>query len=260
VILGIDTATPSTVVGLLHPDGTVDERRDDPPPGGRPSHAARVLELVGAVVTDWDAVERIAVGVGPGGFTGLRIGIATAKGLCFALGLPLVLVSSLEALAAQALARARRPQPVLATLNAFRGQAFARLVLPTGGSPSAGLLRLVADQPRLTTDAVWDPAALTALLQPHADELWVCGGGLLSYPVLRAAGTPVTEPLNDDDAAPHPLAVLTLGLGRLRAGDTDPLSAATPNYICASAAEEQARRGALPPGPTQGHGDALVTG
>ena len=100
MILGIDTATPSTAVALWSPEGAV-ERRDDPPPGARPSHASRLLELVEEVV-DWDAVERIAVGVGPGGFTGLRIGIATARALAQARDLPLVGVSSLAALAAGA--------------------------------------------------------------------------------------------------------------------------------------------------------------
>lgn len=135
MILGIDTATPSTVVGLLRADGTVEERRDDPPPGTRPNHASRVLELVAAVVADWSQVERIAVGVGPGGFTGLRIGIATARALAQARGLPLVPVSSLRALAwdkgpgSSSHPGAAGPvcdevAPVAAVIDARRGEAF----------------------------------------------------------------------------------------------------------------------------------------
>jgi tRNA threonylcarbamoyladenosine biosynthesis protein TsaB len=129
VILGIDTATPSTAVAVWSPGHAV-ERRDDPPPGGRPSHASRLLALVEEIV-DWDAVERIAVGVGPGGFTGLRIGIATARGLAQARDLPLVGVSSLEALAAGVRPPAGSdpigsdPIAVFAVIDARRGEVFA---------------------------------------------------------------------------------------------------------------------------------------
>ncbi len=124
MVLGIDTATSSTVVGLLRADGTVAERRDDPPHGARPAHASRVLALVAELVDDWSAVERIAVGVGPGGFTGLRIGIATARGLAQARGLELVPVSSLHALAAGAFQGGRPPGTVAAAIDARRGEAF----------------------------------------------------------------------------------------------------------------------------------------
>ena len=123
MILGIDTATPSTAVALWSPEGAV-ERRDDPPPGARPAYASRLLALVEEVVVDWDAVERIAVGVGPGGFTGLRIGIATARGLAQARDLPLVDVSSLAALAAGV--RGSDPlRAVVAVIDARRGEVFA---------------------------------------------------------------------------------------------------------------------------------------
>jgi tRNA threonylcarbamoyladenosine biosynthesis protein TsaB len=120
VILGIDTATPSTAVALWGPGHEV-ERRDDPSPGERPGHASRLLALVDEVVTDWEAVTRIAVGVGPGGFTGLRIGIATARGLAQGRDLPLVGVSSLAALAAGA----GDDGPVVAVIDARRGEVFA---------------------------------------------------------------------------------------------------------------------------------------
>jgi tRNA threonylcarbamoyladenosine biosynthesis protein TsaB len=128
VILGIDTATPATAAAVWAPDGPAFEARDDPTPGERPQHAGRLLELVeealsGAGAT-WDDVEQIAVGVGPGGFTGLRHGIATARALAQSRGLPLVGVSSLEALV-----RGAEPQAgdraVLALIDARRGEVFA---------------------------------------------------------------------------------------------------------------------------------------
>jgi tRNA threonylcarbamoyladenosine biosynthesis protein TsaB len=130
VILGLDTATAATAVALWDADGAQVERRDDPPPGQRPGHAGRLLVLVEEVLGDtgagWEGVERIAVGVGPGGFTGLRLGIATARALAQARALPLAGVSSLEALAAGADGgEVAGDRPVLAVVDARRGEVFA---------------------------------------------------------------------------------------------------------------------------------------
>lgn len=103
IVLGIDTATAATVVGLTLPDGSTLHARDDPTGEQRPGHATRLLPLANGLLAEaglaWDELERIAVGVGPGTFTGLRIGIATARGLSQSLGVTLVGVSSLRALA-----------------------------------------------------------------------------------------------------------------------------------------------------------------
>ena len=122
MILGFDTATRSTAVAVWAPDGPEVELRDDPRPGARPGHAGRLLALAEEALecagATWDDVERLAAGVGPGGFTGLRLGIATARALAQARRLPVVGVSSLEALAA---GRA----DVIAVIDARRGEAFA---------------------------------------------------------------------------------------------------------------------------------------
>jgi tRNA threonylcarbamoyladenosine biosynthesis protein TsaB len=123
IVLGLDTATPSTVAGVLVGDA-VFEARDDPAPGARPAHASRLLGAAEEALTlaglGWDDVDRIAVGVGPGSFTGLRIGIATARALAQGRGLPVVGVSTLQALALGA-----DGPLVLAVLDARRGEAFA---------------------------------------------------------------------------------------------------------------------------------------
>jgi tRNA threonylcarbamoyladenosine biosynthesis protein TsaB len=135
IVLGLDTATASTAVGLRLADGTVLERRDDPPAGAHPGHATRLLamiaELLGQAGSSWGEVERIAVGVGPGTFTGLRVGVATARGLAHSRSIPLVGVSSLQALALGALEgdddqlAGAAPNAVMAVIDARRGEVFA---------------------------------------------------------------------------------------------------------------------------------------
>jgi tRNA threonylcarbamoyladenosine biosynthesis protein TsaB len=142
IVLGFDTATPATTVALALADGTTLRARDDPAAGEHPGHTTRLLalasELLAQAALSWSALELIAVGVGPGTFTGLRIGIATARGLAQSLGIDAVGVSSLRVLAAAALAD-RDPlaagRDVLAVIDARRGEAYvaayARAPAPT---------------------------------------------------------------------------------------------------------------------------------
>lgn len=127
-VLALDTSTRSTSVAYC--DGAhVLEARDDPDPGARPGHARRLLPLAAEVLkrggVEWSELERIVVGRGPGTFTGLRIGIATARGLAAALGAPLTGVSTLESLALGTRRFQPPPEIVVAVLDARRGEVFA---------------------------------------------------------------------------------------------------------------------------------------
>jgi tRNA threonylcarbamoyladenosine biosynthesis protein TsaB len=135
-VLALDTATPRTAVALRDIDTGANvcmlaeldlSASDDPQPGARPGHAQRLLGLIQELFVrggaGWESVDRIAAGVGPGTFTGLRIGIATAEALSAASGRPLVGVSSLRSLALAA--HDREPAPAtLAVIDARRGEAF----------------------------------------------------------------------------------------------------------------------------------------
>ncbi len=155
IVLALDTASPATVAGVLLGDGRVAEARDDPPAGSRGEHAARLLVLVEQALVqggvEWGDVDRIAVGVGPGGFTGLRIGVATARALAQGRGLPLVPVGSLEALALGDAPGAAPAGPIAAVLDARRGEVFAgvwqagrELIGPAALAPEALAERLAA--------------------------------------------------------------------------------------------------------------------
>ena len=181
MILGIDTATSATAVAVWSPDRGV-ERRDDPAPGARPAHASRLLALVEDVV-DWAAVERIAVGVGPGGFTGLRIGIATARALAQARDLPLVGVSSLAALAAGA--SAGGSDPLSAPASAGGSDPLSAVSRTEGGQTP--LVVAVIDARRgevfAASPGAFEPVALTpeALAERIAAGSLAVGDGAVRF-------------------------------------------------------------------------------
>ncbi len=113
-------------MALVAGGDVIAERAAGPDSRGRPRHATALLAAVEEVLAQgggWDAVARIAVGIGPGTFTGLRIGISTARALTQSRGLGLAGVSSLASLAAGV----DSAQARLAVLDAKRGEAFAGL-------------------------------------------------------------------------------------------------------------------------------------
>src|ERR1700684_3399861 len=125
IVLGFDTATPSTTVGLRLSEESARTARHDPAPAEHPGHATELLAMTAQLLAEagvaWSALDRIAVGVGPGTFTGLRVGIATARGLAQSLSVELVGVSSLSALAREATLEGGG---VLAVIDARRGEVF----------------------------------------------------------------------------------------------------------------------------------------
>ncbi len=204
-ILAFDTATPATTVALSGVDGVVFTARHDPRPGERPGHATCLLPLVARVLEragiGWAEVDRIAVGVGPGTFTGLRIGIATARALARARDIPLVAVSTLQSLALP------RPQPdtapagldaALAVLDARRGEVFA-----------ASWRREEASEfdCALLAPRVLAPEALAEVVAPLGPATLAIGDGAVRFrEVLERSGAFIPEddsPLHKVTAANH---------------------------------------------------------
>ena len=158
IILGIDTSTRFASVAIVQDGVVLAESTGD----GR-GHGSDLLVLIDAVCVgaaigahDLDAV---AVGAGPGSFTGLRIGMATAKGIAFAAKCPLWAVSSLAALAHEELLE-RELATVVAVLDARKGEVYTgtyrrdddrtvlldteRVIAPEALAPAIGS-RLVGD-------------------------------------------------------------------------------------------------------------------
>ena len=127
-ILGLDTATTTTSVAVMRANGVVYEAEDVAPAGSRGRHAEHVLSLAAEALERaglrWRDVDLVAVGLGPGGYTGLRIGLASARGLALAHGAPLVGVGTLRALA-----EPLHATTVLAIVDARRGELFTAAYL-----------------------------------------------------------------------------------------------------------------------------------
>lgn len=114
LILAFDTATPHLAVVLAR-DGRPVAWREDA--AADRSHAERLNVYAQEVMADagrrLEDLDAVAVGTGPGSYTGLRIGLSAAKGWCFALDKPLIGMPTLDILVAQALAEGRQPQGTL---------------------------------------------------------------------------------------------------------------------------------------------------
>ena len=189
IALGFDTSTRATAVGLRLADATTLQARDDPAPGEHPGHATRLLGMADALLSQahlpWTDLQRIAVGLGPGRFTGLRVGVATARGLAQSLAVSLVGVPTLRALAEPALASGPGNEQVLAVIDALRGEVFlAGYRAVAGGSPQCAL---AVPQP-LAPNEIAD--ALRSAAPPRR---WLAvGDGAVRYRAeLEAAGAEV---------------------------------------------------------------------
>ncbi|HXS33042.1 MAG TPA: tRNA (adenosine(37)-N6)-threonylcarbamoyltransferase complex dimerization subunit type 1 TsaB [Solirubrobacterales bacterium] len=135
-VVGFDTATADTAVCATTGGGEVlYEELLGVAPDGSPRHSTGLLvevEQAAAAAGGWNEVKRLAVGLGPGSFVGIRIGIATARGLATSTGLPVTGVCTLDALG-RALGEYAGPERNrLAVLDARRGEVFAALYSPTG--------------------------------------------------------------------------------------------------------------------------------
>ena len=236
-LLAIETATDTVGVGLVGADGGSAERVHV---GGR-VHAELLVPAIqevcavsGCLVSEIDV---IGVDVGPGLFTGLRVGVATAKALSQGLGVGVVAVSSLDVLAAAAAERSGQSghttaERVVSVVDARRGEVFAAAYRfdrsAAGEEPvdpaSVRDDRLQPISPEALVDWLVD-------LAEEAGEVRVVGDGAARYRPLLAVHPGLNLAWVDEFSAPPPLALARLSLRRLARG-VAPLSAAevVPDY------------------------------
>jgi len=127
IILAVSTSTPRGSAALLRDGVTISRGYDD-----LYGHAERLLSVVEAVVLesgiDRSQIDALGCDIGPGSFTGVRVGVATAKGIAEGLGCPVVGIGSLEAMAAAAWAELEDPAAVshvVPLIDARKGEVFA---------------------------------------------------------------------------------------------------------------------------------------
>jgi tRNA threonylcarbamoyladenosine biosynthesis protein TsaB len=235
IVLGLDTATWTAAVGLSQGESVLAEAAE---PAAR-SHVAslpalvqRVLRRAGLVIGD---VQGVAVSIGPGSFTGLRIGLGLAKGLAFAGNLPLAAVPTLEALASAA--EAMPGETVCAALDARKREVYAALFrIGADGSPH-----------RLGADEALAPDALAARL-PAGTVL--IGDAADAYPSVFGPAL-ISRPF----ATHHPRGgiVARLGARLLAAGSVADVGTVEPAYVRppeAEVAREPGPRDAPERGPS----------
>ncbi len=175
--------------------------------------APAVADLLARSQTDWEAVQAVAVALGPGSFTSLRVGLAFAKGLCLARGLPLIGVPTLDVTAAAA---PPLTEDLLAVLQAGRG----RLALVRYRRAAQGW------------QAVSEPQGirLKALLAELKRPSLLCGE-LTAEEQARAAAHPLVRLLSPARCLRRPALLAELAWARWQAGQQDDLAALSPIYL-----------------------------
>jgi tRNA threonylcarbamoyladenosine biosynthesis protein TsaB len=220
-ILAFDTSAQVTSLAICHGHAQVlieqHEISDN-------RHAETLLPNLKAVLeaAHWTLaqIDVIGVGVGPGSFTGVRVGVATAKGLGLALQKPVVPVVSLDALAHEALRLSDHPR-IAACLDAFKGELFCAVYTRRGAGLQCERAPFHA-RPELVREAL---AAVSG-----GEPLALVGAGVSRYAELLA-NAPGHWHVHAAISAPRASVVAELAAARFVQGDVPELSRVSPVYL-----------------------------
>lgn len=244
--LAFDTATTWGRFALAEDGRLLQER----PLNVSGSYADALLPVIGEMLSAagrrLDELAGIGVTAGPGSFTGVRIGVATAKGLAWGLGCELVAVSSLAAMAAALFAEHPQVGVAVPVLDARRGEVFAACYGRDGA-----WVRPLAEPAAAPPDLWWE--RLCALLPDVGAAAYggdgtplLLGGDRTLRPELRNLGEPRLRPWS----AAHPATAAALAVA-MGAGDLPRVHPFTlvPDYLRVSDAEIKRRLDLTPAGP-----------
>lgn len=214
LILALDTATPAGSVALVDEQRTLVSRYFDVGLQHNQRLFVEVEDALKVAGCTFDQLSAIAVTIGPGSFTGLRLGLSAAKGFCLARELPLVTVPTLEVLAA------RLPFancPVCPMLDARKGEVYTALYDTGAGRP-----RLLEGPRALAPQVLMaERAGIPTLFT---------GDGALAYSGLVAT-CPQALQAPFPCSRPEAAALGWLALARLEAGEVADLVSVEPEYL-----------------------------
>ena len=223
-ILGIETATEHLGAALIIEGSKRLERYIN----SRSSHCELltgfILELSGEAGITPSSIDGISVSIGPGSFTGLRIGIATAMGLAYGLGISIAPVNTLAALAHNAAEPGRLVCPLI---DARRSEVYAGIYRVTNGVPET-----------VVEPAALPPDTLAGILRETAEPVILTGPAahLFKNRLETACGSPLSC-VPEEDAHPKALSVAELGLFLFHNGGGVHPASIKPVYLRRSDAE-----------------------
>ena len=213
-ILGVDTSTPIGSVGLIDGDNFVAEHTLSIVK----AHSSRLMPAIDQILKWGDltvhALDACAVGIGPGSFTGIRIGVGTIKSLCYALKKPIIGVSTLEAIAYNL---RYTDKLICSILDARKDEVY--------GAVFRGGLNLLRKSDDLCVP-------IESLLSHIDDDAIFVGDGLRRYaPVVQEQfgdDVPLADPIFN---VPRGASIARIGYDRLLNGQSGDYFSLTPNYV-----------------------------
>ncbi|MBT3181820.1 MAG: tRNA (adenosine(37)-N6)-threonylcarbamoyltransferase complex dimerization subunit type 1 TsaB [Deltaproteobacteria bacterium] len=224
-ILSIDTTSMRGSFALSEGESCISQIQQSKPD----THSAKLLETIDTLFqqSNWKLkdIEGVAVAVGPGSFTGLRIGLATAKGIALSLGIPIVGVSSLKSLSING---SDAEKSILTLIDARRGELYAALWKRDGKKISIPTM----------DECVLSPEKLVEEVKSIGTTCYAVGDGALEYhKFLEDELGDTIRIAQGNEVLPMAHNLALVALAKFESHEGDDLTMLVPNYVRQSDAE-----------------------